>query len=67
MKSKEKLILERKYRKGSYVFQPVFTPKELPHVTPGCEIKRMEMLADGLVEVDGKEYTFHTVRILIQH
>lgn len=66
MKRKEKLLLERKYNKGTYVFQPQFTTRSMAHIPAHLEIKRMEMLADGLVEIDGEEYAFHTLRVLIK-
>jgi len=66
MKRKEKLLLERKYNKGTYILQQKFTTRSMAHIPAHLEIKRIEMLSDGLVEIDGEEYAFHTLRVLIK-
>ena len=64
--AREKLLLERKYKKGSYQLQPQFTHRSMKHIPPDHIIEQIDMLSDGLVEVDGKEYAFHTLRVLIK-
>jgi len=65
-KTKERLILERKYKKGDYILSQEFTQRSMKHIPEQFTIQRIDMLADGLVELDGVEYVFHTLRVIMK-
>jgi len=65
-KTKEAVTLERKYRKGQHILPQEFTQRSMKHIPERYTIQRIDMLADGLVELDGVEHVFHTLRVIMK-
>lgn len=63
---KERVTLERKYRKGARVLPEHLTQHTMKHIPADHRITKIEFVADGLIEVDDVEHVFHTLRVLIK-
>lgn len=62
---REKIILQRKYRKPyDTIAQPLLPV--LAHLNDGFRCVEVGIVEDGIIERDGKEYEYQTIRLLIQ-
>ena len=65
MAIKEKLIMKQSFKRGNLV-RPHAVTQNMDHLSASHLVREIEIREAGIVERDGKQYLFQTVRLLIE-
>lgn len=63
--SKTRITYKETFKKDTALWEGTDYPK-VPHVGPGFKVFRVDLLADGTLEVEGKTVSFQDVRIFAE-
>lgn len=64
-KPKERITLDVRYKRGNLV-SPELVTQNLDHLHADQLVREMDIERMGYLERDGKQYTFQTIRFLIE-
>lgn len=61
---RDRIIYREAYKKGSMVWEGVGYPK-VPHIKPEFDVTRVDILAQGTMQLNDEEIRFQDVRIYV--
>lgn len=64
--SKERVTYEETYRKGQAKISTDLLPERLPYFTEGTTMVSMELRKTGRVEIDGEEFEFQDIHVVVR-
>lgn len=61
---RDRILYREAYKKGTTVWEGVNYPK-VPHIKPEFDVMRVDILAQGEIEINGDPTKFQDVRIYV--
>jgi hypothetical protein len=62
----ERVLYEETYRKGTAKIRTDLLPERLPYFAEGSTMVSMEMRKAGCVEIDGEEFEFQDIHVIVR-
>ncbi|HEY3658225.1 MAG TPA: hypothetical protein VGL34_24920 [Steroidobacteraceae bacterium] len=61
---KDRIVYRETYKKGTTLWEGVNFP-QLPTIKPGLDVTKVDLLAQGTMQIEGDEVHFQDVRIFV--